>query len=217
MATTEKIKTYGVKGVSEWHAIIPCKGGARLRADFTGGTANEAGWVPARFRTGNAVVQALIEGSAYFKKGKIFLVSATDKPAKTDAVAVAKAMKAAKKAKAAAAKAAEVTPVKTPITATVAAPAETPKEEDAAEPAAPVPAAPGKEAQNAAAAPAEEDAAEDASQDEGSAKVVKVSDIEGEGRKYLINECGVAKSKLIGKAAVIAEAAKQGIVFEVAE
>jgi len=46
-----------------------------LYVPFTGGTQTEYGVTPAKYSTANAVVQAIIERSEYFRKGRIVLLS----------------------------------------------------------------------------------------------------------------------------------------------
>ncbi len=66
-------KVYGVKGMMEWHALIPV-GKNMLNVKFTGGTLTGYGVTPAKFITANAVVQKMIENSDAFKRGKIKLL-----------------------------------------------------------------------------------------------------------------------------------------------
>lgn len=71
-------KTYGVKGMIEWHALIPFGKGSTMKVDFTGGTLTGYGISPAKFTTGNKMVQDIIERSAYYKTGKIILMNVYD-------------------------------------------------------------------------------------------------------------------------------------------
>lgn len=66
------IKTYAARGLLEWQTLIPT-GGAVLRLHFKGGTMGTNGILPAKFTTGDPVVQRLIESSRQFQTGKIFL------------------------------------------------------------------------------------------------------------------------------------------------
>lgn len=61
---------YGVDGMLEYQALINV-GEAKMKIPFTNGSTNEAGRMPATFRTSNPVVQMAIENSNEFKKGFI--------------------------------------------------------------------------------------------------------------------------------------------------
>jgi len=74
---SSKKKTYGVYGLMEWYCNIPC-GGARVDIPFTGGTMSGRGTVPAQYTTENPFVQAVIENSNYFLKGRIVLLSESE-------------------------------------------------------------------------------------------------------------------------------------------
>ena len=67
-------KTYGVFGLVEYNTLIPL-GKGRMRIEFTNGSITVRGIEPASFTTDNPVVQAAIEESDKFKKGRIKLVS----------------------------------------------------------------------------------------------------------------------------------------------
>lgn len=67
------IKTYGVKGLMEWQAIIRT-GKARLHINFTGGLPTGYGIKPAEYTTGNEIIQKIIENSQDFRVGKITLL-----------------------------------------------------------------------------------------------------------------------------------------------
>lgn len=90
-------KVYGVKGVIEWHALIPC-GKSTMSVKFTGGTLTGYGISPARFATNDRMVQDIIERSEYFKCGKIILMNvygevndnASDKSSKANSQAQSK-------------------------------------------------------------------------------------------------------------------------------
>lgn len=71
-------KTYGAKGLMEWECLIKV-GKATLHVPFTGGSQTEYGVVPAKFTTDNAVKQAIIERSDYFKHGRIVLLNGDTK------------------------------------------------------------------------------------------------------------------------------------------
>lgn len=76
-------KTYGVKGMIEWHALIPF-GKSMMSVKFTGGTLTGYGISPAKFTTSDKIAQSVIERSDLFKSGKIMLLAvyedANDKP-----------------------------------------------------------------------------------------------------------------------------------------
>ncbi len=67
-------KTYGVFGLNEYSTIIPC-GNSHMRVDFTDGSMSVRGVEPAKFVTSNEAVQAAIESSDKYLKGKIKLLS----------------------------------------------------------------------------------------------------------------------------------------------
>lgn len=68
-----KKKKYGVLGMMDWIASIPC-GKATIKVPFGGGSLNGYGTVPASYCTKDVVIQHAIENSDYFKKGKIKLL-----------------------------------------------------------------------------------------------------------------------------------------------
>lgn len=68
-----KKKKYGVLGMMDWIASIPC-GKATIKVPFGGGSLNGYGTVPANYTTKDVVIQHAIENSDYFKKGKIKLL-----------------------------------------------------------------------------------------------------------------------------------------------
>lgn len=67
------IKTYGVINLMEWVAVIRV-GKAKFTFPFSGGTLTGYGVTPALYTTDNPVFQKVIEGSNYFKDGKIKLI-----------------------------------------------------------------------------------------------------------------------------------------------
>ena len=73
-----KIKTYAAKGLLEWQLALTA-GEAVVRLHFKGGSMTSGNFIPAKFSTDNPAIQHLIENSAYFKKGRIFLHSAREK------------------------------------------------------------------------------------------------------------------------------------------
>lgn len=70
---TNKKKTYGVYGIIEMVAVIPC-GKAKLNVPFSGGSQTSYGVAPAVFTTEDPMKQIIIENSDMFKNGKIKLV-----------------------------------------------------------------------------------------------------------------------------------------------
>ncbi|MBO7280546.1 MAG: hypothetical protein J6V00_05205 [Bacteroidaceae bacterium] len=72
-------KTYGVKGLIEWHALIPF-GKSAMSVKFTGGTLSGYGISPAKFTTSDKIAQSVIENSALFKSGKIMLMAVYEEP-----------------------------------------------------------------------------------------------------------------------------------------
>ena len=79
-------KTYGVSGLMEWQAVIRC-GRATVNVLFTGGSVTGYGVSPAEYTTENPVVQAIIEGSEYYKSGRIRLLRQSGVAATADASA----------------------------------------------------------------------------------------------------------------------------------
>lgn len=66
-------KTYGVRNLVEWQAVIPA-GRGKLIVHFTGGSITAYGVTPATYRTDNPAQQAIIEASKHFRSGRIFVV-----------------------------------------------------------------------------------------------------------------------------------------------
>lgn len=79
----------------DWAAQINA-GKATLSVHFTGGALTAYGVTPATYITTNPVFQAAVEGSAYFKSGRIKLLSIMEVP--DDAAALARKARAARKA-----------------------------------------------------------------------------------------------------------------------
>lgn len=73
------IKTYGVKGLMEWVALIKV-GRANIQVPFTGGTKSGYGMTPATYTCKEKVFQTILENSDYFKRGKIYLVKEEEDP-----------------------------------------------------------------------------------------------------------------------------------------
>lgn len=64
------IKTYQVRGLLEWKALIPA-GKANIRVVFKGGQMATMGMLPAEFATANIALQKIIESSDYFREHRI--------------------------------------------------------------------------------------------------------------------------------------------------
>ncbi|MCC8114184.1 MAG: hypothetical protein LUD17_14695 [Bacteroidales bacterium] len=62
--------TYGVAGLIDWDLTLPA-GRATVRIHFNGGAMTKYGITPAEFSTSSRFVQYVIEGSKYFKSGRI--------------------------------------------------------------------------------------------------------------------------------------------------
>lgn len=65
--------TYGVRDLLEWQMEIPV-GARKLTLNFTGGMMTAYSATPASFTTDDPVLQRLIEGTAWFRKGRIFRI-----------------------------------------------------------------------------------------------------------------------------------------------
>lgn len=63
----------------EWQCEIPV-GRGRATVNFTGGSTTVYGVTPAEFSTGDPVYQRIIEGSTYFKRGRIKLIRKSGTP-----------------------------------------------------------------------------------------------------------------------------------------
>lgn len=74
-----KRKTYGVSNLMDWTAQIKV-GKASMSVHFTGGALTAYGVTEATYSTTNPVFQHAIENSAYFKSGRIKLMSAMEVP-----------------------------------------------------------------------------------------------------------------------------------------
>lgn len=110
-----KLKTYGVSGLMDWTTSIKV-GKASVSFHFTGGALTAYGVTPAKYSTSNAFFQRVIEGSDYFKNGRISLLGEME--VADDAAAKArKALKASRASKASAV-AAPASEVESPATIT---------------------------------------------------------------------------------------------------
>lgn len=68
--------TYGAPRLVDWVAQIRA-GAASIRVHFTGGALTSYGITPAEYTTENAFMQRVIEGSEYFRQGRIIRLSET--------------------------------------------------------------------------------------------------------------------------------------------
>ena len=208
-------KTYGVRNLVEWQAILPA-GRGKLIVHFTGGSITAYGVTPATYRTDNPAQQAIIETSKHFRTGRIILVKsefvrevADPKPASAPVVAATPAL----------APVVEAPKVETPAPAAVETPAPVVTEP---EPEAPAPAA------TPAPAPAEPEDTESSegteSEDDNSPKVtgtdengfaiIDVSCFE-DARQYLIKNFGFTPSAVRTKALAKQKAAANKIKFTI--
>ena len=73
--------TYGVYGLIDWSAALTF-GKASLIVHFTGGAMTKYGITPAVYSTSDAVMQKLIEGSEYYRMGRIVRLDPPDKAKK---------------------------------------------------------------------------------------------------------------------------------------
>lgn len=85
-----KIKTYGVKELTEWHGKVKA-GSIEVAVSFTGGTASPSGAQPAYFVTKDPITQFVIENSGEFKNGFITLLMSQEIPGNHPRMAVPKA------------------------------------------------------------------------------------------------------------------------------
>lgn len=67
------MKTYAIKGLMEFQALIPA-GRSCIRIPFTGGSMSGYGITPATFSTGDPGLQHLIESSPDFRRGRITIL-----------------------------------------------------------------------------------------------------------------------------------------------
>lgn len=74
-----KIKTYGIKGLLEWHGIVSA-GKINMEVSFTNGSTTSVGVSPASFITKDELTQFVIENSDQFKNGRIVLVREIEVP-----------------------------------------------------------------------------------------------------------------------------------------
>jgi len=86
-----KVKTYGVKGLTEWHGKVKA-GTIYVSVSFTGGTASPSGAQPAYFVTKDPITQFVIEHSKEFLSGFIFLSMEQELPGEHRRMAMPKAV-----------------------------------------------------------------------------------------------------------------------------
>jgi hypothetical protein len=86
-------KTYGVSGLMDWTTQIKV-GKAAISFHFTGGALTAYGVTPAQYSTANPIYQNVIEGSEYYKNGRIKLLGQME--VADDAAAIARKSRAPK-------------------------------------------------------------------------------------------------------------------------
>lgn len=188
---SSKKKTYGVRGLMEWQALIKC-GKATVCVPFTGGTLTGYGVTPAEYTTENPVMQAIIEGSNYYKNGRIILMRETEGSGKFKEYV--KVEKYPTHKAGAAATVANIQELVEPKPETAA------KAESATE-----------EAEESAADDSEADAAE-ANMTEDGKVIVDVTDWD-DARDYLAEEFGVARRSIRSQVQTLQCAAEHNVSF----
>lgn len=186
-----KKKIYGVKGLMEWIAAIPC-GKATVTVPFTGGSLSAYGIVPAQYTTENPMMQAVIEKSDYYKNGKIILVREMEGSGKYHLPG-----------QAATASAILDSPLNPDYKA--GANAQGTVTDGPAGDAAETGAGPGADAQCTVAGRTDGEAS-------GTVTVVEVTDID-EARDYLVEKFGIARSTIRYKSNVLKEAEERKVKF----
>ncbi len=83
------VKTYGIRGLSEWYGKLNA-GSLSVDAAFTGGTASPSGARPAYMVVKDPVKQFVIENSKEFKDGFIYVEMAQETPGVHPRMAVSK-------------------------------------------------------------------------------------------------------------------------------
>lgn len=91
------VKTYGIRGLSEWYGTLKA-GSLSVDVAFTGGTASPSGARPAYMVEKDPVKQFVIEHSKEFKDGFIYIEMKQEIPGNHPRQAVAKAMESVSKA-----------------------------------------------------------------------------------------------------------------------
>ena len=188
-----KRKTYGVRGMMEWVAILKC-GKFSLKVHFSGGSMTSYGTKPATFTTENPMTQSFIENSEQFKSKKIYIVRVSEGTGKyANAASTAKPRaKVVKKVSHIGGAAATASAV---LDSTLNPEGKT------------TPSAAKEEAESTEDKPIEET--------EGNATVVEVTDLDA-ARHYLKDRFEIASSRM-RKSDVLNAAAEHGFVFKFAE
>ena len=188
-----KRKTYGVRGMMEWVAILKC-GKFSLKVHFSGGSMTSYGTKPATFTTENPMTQSFIENSEQFKSKKIYIVRVSEGTGKyANAASTAKPRaKVVKKVSHIGGAAATASAV---LDSTLNPDGKT------------TPSAAKEEAESTEDKPIEET--------EGNATVVEVTDLDA-ARHYLKDRFEIASSRM-RKSDVLNAAAEHGFVFKFAE
>lgn len=188
-----KRKTYGVRGMMEWVAILKC-GKFSLKVHFSGGSMTSYGTKPATFTTENPMTQSFIENSEQFKSKKIYIVRVSEGTGKyANAASTAKPRaKVVKKVSHIGGAAATASAV---LDSTL-----NPE---------------GKTTPSAAKEEAESPEDQPIDETEGNATVVEVTDLDA-ARHYLKDRFGISSSRM-RKSDVLNAAAEHGFVFKFAE
>lgn len=91
------VKTYGIRGLSEWYGTLKA-GSLSVDVAFTGGTASPSGARPAYMVEKDPVKQFVIEHSKEFKDGFIYIEMKQETPGNHPRQAVAKTAESSSKA-----------------------------------------------------------------------------------------------------------------------
>ena len=196
-----KRKTYGVRGMMEWVAILKC-GKFSLKVHFSGGSMTSYGTKPATFTTENPMTQSFIENSEQFKSKKIYIVRVSEGTGKyANAASTAKPRaKVVKKVSHIGGAAATASAV---LDSTLNPNGKT------------TPSAAKEEAESTEGQPIEETEDQPIGETEGNATVVEVTDLDA-ARHYLKDRFEIASSRM-RKSDVLNAADEHGFVFKFAE
>ena len=196
-----KRKTYGVRGMMEWAAILKC-GKFSLKVHFSGGSMTSYGTKPATFTTENPMTQSFIENSEQFKSKKIYIVRVSEGTGKyANAASTAKPRaKVVKKVSHIGGAAATATAI---LDSTLSAANE---EAESTE---------GQPIEETEDQPIEETEDQPIGETEGNATVVEVTDLDA-ARHYLKDRFEIASSRM-RKSDVLNAADEHGFVFKFAE
>ncbi|MCD8266940.1 MAG: hypothetical protein LUC33_07290 [Prevotellaceae bacterium] len=204
------LKIYGIKGMVEKQMYVG-SGGLRLAMTFKGGGATASRSLPATYKTSNPVYQAIIEGSDYYKKGYIklvrqiplgegggnsFSVRITQTGTKTAANG-----KTANKTGVVMVSAEQLDGIAEAVSKRMAAKGKTAKTEAAS-----------AEAETPDAV-MEDPGIDPETETVDTVTTVKVSDIEGEGKNYLIKNFGLKSHDLRSKGQILAAAKRCSVEF----